>query len=82
MLSEPEIIAKYKALHDTLSESYYGGTRGLSKDEFDAQHGKIWSDMEAKLIDAGYRQPPEPVRDLPAEIDDLDRRIKDLEAEA
>ncbi|GAI40765.1 unnamed protein product [marine sediment metagenome] len=81
-MTEAEIIAKYKALHDTLSERYYGGTRDLSKEQFDAQHGKIWSDLEAELIAAGYRQPPEPVRDLPTEIDDLDRRIKDLEAEA
>ena len=82
MQTEAEIIAKYKALHDTLSESYYGGTRGLSKEEFDAQHGQIWNDMEAELIAAGYRQPPAPVRDLLAEIDALDQRIKDLEAEA
>lgn len=82
MPSKSEIIAKYKALHDTLSERYYGGTRGLSKDEFDAQHGKIWSDMEAELIAAGYRQPPEPVRDLAADLDDHEARLKALEKEA
>ena len=77
-----EIITKYKALHDTLTQSYYSGTRGLSKEEFDLQHGKIWSDMEAELIAEGYSQPPEPPRDLATEIDNLNTRIKDLEKEA
>lgn len=57
-MTEAEIKAKYKALHDTLAESYYGGTSGLTKEEFDIQHGKIWNDMEAELIAEGYRQPP------------------------
>jgi bisphosphoglycerate-dependent phosphoglycerate mutase len=82
MPTKDKIIAKYKALHDTLSERYYGGTRGLSKEEFDAHHAKIWADMDAELIAAGYRQPPEPVRDLPAEIDDHEARLLALEKEA
>lgn len=58
MPTEAEIIANYKAQHDTLSESYYGGISGLTEDEFNLQHGKIWNDMEAELIAKGYIQPP------------------------
>ncbi len=58
MLTEAEIRAKYKKLHDELSDAYYAGTSELTKEEFDIQHGQIWADMEAELIAAGYRQPP------------------------
>lgn len=60
MVTREGIRAKYKKLHDDLSEAYYGGTSGLSKEEFDFQHGKIWSDMEDELIAEGYSSPPEP----------------------
>lgn len=59
-MTEAEIKAKYKARHDTLSESYYAGTSGLSKEEFDQQHGKIWDDMRKELISYGYITPPKP----------------------
>lgn len=59
MPTEAEIKAKYKALHDTLSESYYAGTSGLTKEEFDLQHGQIWNDMRGELIQYGYIIPPE-----------------------
>lgn len=71
MPTEAEIKAKYKNLHDDLSKSYYGGTSGLTKEEFDAQHGQIWADMEAELIAGGYLTLPEPVRDLAKELDTL-----------
>lgn len=58
MASEPEIRAKYKTLHDDLSERYYQ-RHELTKEQFDTQHGQIWADMDAELIDAGYKQPPE-----------------------
>ncbi len=69
---------KYKELHDLLSESYYN-FHNLSKSEFDIQHGKIWSDMEAELIAEGFLIPPEPPRDLLAEIDDLKTRLEKLD---
>lgn len=53
-----EIRANYKAQHDTLSESYYAGTSGLTKEEFDTQHGAIWNAMEAELIAQGCISPP------------------------
>jgi len=78
-MTEEEIKTKYKGLHDELSNGYYSGTSGLTKEEFDLQHGKIWNDMEAELIAEGYRQPPEPVRDLATEIDELKVKIEILE---
>jgi len=79
MPTEAEIKAKYKKLHDDLSESYYAGTSGLTKEEFDAQHGKIWADMEAELITEGHLKLGRP-RDLAKEIDELRTRIEKLEA--
>ena len=77
-MTEAEIKDKYKALHNKLSESYYK-RHELIKEEFDFQHGKIWSDMDAELIAEGYLKPPEPVRDLAAEIDEIKARIRTLE---
>lgn len=78
MVTEAEIKAKYKALHDELGESYYE-RHELTKEEFDLQHGKIWNDMEAELIAKGYLTPPEPVRDPLVEIDKLKTRVERLE---
>lgn len=55
-----EIRANYKAQHDILTESYYAGTSGLTKEEFDTQHAQIWANMEAELIAAGCLPPPTP----------------------
>lgn len=79
MPTEAEIKANYKAQHDALSEGYYAGTSGLTKEQFDQQHGQIWSDMEATLIAAGYLIPPVPARDLAAEVDELKEKVKKLE---
>ena len=73
-----EIRANYKALHNDLERDYYGGTSELTKEEFDFQHGKIWNDMETELIAEGYLIPPEPIRDLIAEIDELKAEIENL----
>ena len=78
MLTAEEIRAKSKALHDEISASYYSGTSGLSKEQFDLQHGKIWNDMEADLITEGYKKTPKPPRDLEAEIDTLKVKVSDL----
>ena len=79
MLAEKEIKEKYKKLHDELSTGYYTGTSGLTKEQFDLQHGKVWADMEAELIAGGFILPPILPRDLEAEIDDLKARIEKLE---
>lgn len=78
MPAEHEIRTRYKVLHDDLSNRYYKNHE-LSKEEFDTQHGKIWTDMEAELIAEGYITPPEPARDLAAEIDVLKVKVDELE---
>ena len=79
MLQE-EIRAKYTKQHNELSASYYGGTSGLTKEQFDTQHGKVFSDMDAELKMASDYVEPVPPRDLAAEIDALKVRISALEA--
>ena len=79
MPTEKEVRVKYKILHDELSSSYYTDAIGLTKEEFDLQHGKIWNDMEAELIAEGYIKPSEPIRDLAKEIDALKAKIVVLE---
>lgn len=70
-MTEKQIKAEYKRLHDDLSKIYYDGIMGITKEEFDAQHGMIWDGLEAQLIAEGYLPPPRPRRDLAAEIDAL-----------
>ncbi len=77
-MTEKKIKVTYKRLHDDLSEIYYDGTMGITKEDFDLQHGQIWSDMEAELIDKGYLAPPKPPRDLLAELDELKNRVTQL----
>ncbi len=77
MLSEKEIKANYKTQHDTLSEDYYK-KHLMSKEDFDYYHGQNWNTLETELLVKGYRQPPKPVRDLAAEIDELKARIDNI----
>ena len=79
-MTEDEIRDKAKQDHATLSASYYAGTSGLAKEQFDIQHGQVWADMEAKLIAGGYWRIPEPPRDLAQEIDLLKAEIEILKA--
>ena len=79
MKTEKEIKTKWKKQHDTLSESYYNGTSGLSKAEFDSQHGAIWEMMESELIEAGFKHIPIPLRNLGKELDDLKEKVAKLE---
>jgi hypothetical protein len=79
MVTEAQIKAKYKAWHDTLSESYYDGTSGLSKEDFDHQHGNVWADMDSELIAEGFKAPAIPPRDLAVELDELKARVGKLE---
>ena len=81
MSTREEIKAKYKKLHNSLSEPYYAGTSGLIKEQFDLQHGKIWADMEVELKTASdYVAPPPPPRNFASEIDDLKVEIEILKA--
>ena len=79
MPTEIEIKTNHKTLHDTLTEDYYQN-KLMSKGDFDYYHGQNWADMEAELIAEGYLTPPEPVRDLAAEIDGLKAEIEKLKA--
>ena len=79
MLQE-EIRAKYKKQHDELSEAFYAGTSGLTKEQFDTQHGKVFSNMDAELKMASDYVEPVPPRNLEAEIDALKAGISALEA--
>lgn len=79
MITEKQIRASFKMVHDELSEGYYSGKSGMGKAEFDTKHGEVWSDMDAVLIAQGFKSMPIPVRDLAAEIDELGLRVKKLE---
>ena len=55
---------------------------GKIEAEFNQRHGDIWKAHEAELITSGFMaapSPPEPVRDLAAELDDLKARIEKME---
>ena len=55
---------------------------GKSVAKFNLKHGKIWHNHEAELIAEGFMEapiPPEPVRDLAAEIDELKAKVAQLE---
>ena len=80
-MSEKEIRDKAKLVHDTRSATFYALSpkgRKKAKAKFDLDHGKIWSDMEAELLAAGYLTIPKPPRDLEAEIDELRTEIEKL----
>ena len=77
-MTEDEIKARHKELHDLLSESYYN-FHNIPKGDFDAQHSQIWQDMETELIAEGYLWLPEPPRDLIAEVDELKAKMAVLE---
>ena len=76
-MTEVEIKTSHKNLHDTLSEDYYKN-KLMSKEDFDYLHGQNWEGMETELIAGGYIKPPEPVRALEAEIDELKARIDNI----
>ena len=79
MQTEKEIKTNFKKLHDDLSDIYYDGTMGMSKEEFDNQHGMIWDTMRDELIAGGFITVPPPPRDLKAEIDELKIKVDALE---
>ncbi len=80
MATEKEIKTTHKALHDSLTEDFYK-KHLMSKGDFDYYHGQNWNDMEDELIAGGFIKPPEPVRDLAAEIDELKEANIELKVE-
>lgn len=83
-MTEEEIIANAKKAHDELTRRYYSETPDdggmlLTRAGFDQLHGDIWNKLAADLIAAGFRQPSIEPRDLAAEIDSLEGRIRKLE---
>jgi len=77
MSTEKEIKVRHKEIHDNLGEDYYK-KHLMSKEDFNYYHGQNWTDMEAELFANGYLKPPEPVRDLTAEIDGLKADVEKL----
>ncbi|KKN74960.1 hypothetical protein LCGC14_0384620 [marine sediment metagenome] len=74
MPTEKEIKANHKEVHDNLTEDYYKN-KLMSQEDFDYLHGQNWNDMEAELLAEGNIKPPEPVRDLGAEIDEIKGKL-------
>jgi hypothetical protein len=79
MATEKKIKSTYKKFHDDLSALYYDGTMGITKEDYDTQHGLIWNNMEDELAAGGYKI-VRPAGILKAEIDALTKRIEALEA--
>ena len=73
----------FNIIDEGLPTQYRVLKEGKSIDDFNQEHGKIWRSHQAELISEGFMEvpsPPEPVRDLAAEIDDLKTRVELLEA--
>ena len=79
-VNETVIRNHYKAIHNKLSSSYYAGTSGLTKEQFDQVHGDNWAAMDAELIAGGYLNPPLPGFD--ERLDALESKISALEAKS
>jgi len=81
MPSEKETKTNYKELHDLLSESYYN-FHNISKEEFDIQHGEIWSNCEEELKTASDYIAPITPRNLEAEIDLMWEKLDEIHPES
>ncbi len=55
-MTEQEIRERYVKWHNRISKRYYVN-KTLTKEKFDISHNKCWKEMEAELIDTGYKQP-------------------------
>lgn len=73
------IIATFKAQHDILTIDYYTGVSGLTKEQFDQEHGQIWQDLDNELVASGFKQLPGPALDVGKELLRLKVRIDKLE---
>ena len=76
--TKEDVIAKYEEMHSVLS-SEYCQAHVISKAEFDIAHSVVWADMDAELIEKGFKTAPEPKRDFGVEISALEVRIAKLE---
>lgn len=80
MATKAEIMAKYKEMHDDLTQRFYQ-KHELEKEEFDAQHARIWMDMEAelKLADDYVEPGPSEIDMILQQTAELEKRISRLE---
>ena len=79
MATIKELKTVFKTTHDTLSASYYAGTSGLTKEQFDTEHAKVWKDLDIAVKGASDYVAPVPPRNLEAEIDALTAKVAKLE---
>ncbi len=58
MPTEKLLQTIHKKAHDELSNDYYSGESGLTKEKFDQLHGQLHEDFRAALIAEGYLVEP------------------------
>ena len=90
-MKRKEIDQKYLDQHSSLASEFFDIVdeglpsqhrvlkAGKRIDEFNQRHGNIWRAHETELITEGFMEapkPPEPVRDLAAEIDQIKADIQ------
>ncbi len=73
-----EVTGEYKERHRELTADYYAEV--LTKEEFDEQHGQLWLDYEAELVLLGIKPVTPEHTAIEADIEDLKRRVKELES--
>jgi polyhydroxyalkanoate synthesis regulator phasin len=81
-----ETKTKYQKLHDKLTKAFYKkkrstGVTAEEQKEFDTKHAQIWQDMDEVIKTASNYVEPVPPRDLEAEVDELKRKVQELEKE-
>lgn len=79
MTTKEEITARYQAIHDDITNQYYK-LKIIDKATFDQLHSQCWQDLDNELILAGFKEAPQPSRDIVAELDELKARLAALEA--
>lgn len=53
MPTKAEILAKYKAIHDSVTKQFYKD-KIIDKASFEAQHEQCWKDMQTEMLENGY----------------------------
>lgn len=79
MTTKEEITARYQAIHDDITNQYYQ-LKKIDKVTFDQLHSQCWQDLDKELILSGFKEAPQPSRDIVAELDELKTRLAALEA--
>lgn len=80
-MKQADIRKKYKRLHDDLTECFY--QRGeMSQSEFDAEHHRMWADIEVELkLADDYVEPGLSETDMILQrIAELEKRVTSIEA--